>query len=162
MTEEIWKPISGYEEKYMVSNLGRVKSLNYNRTGKEKILKPGKNTKSYLYVFLYSNNKHKKYYIHRLVGETFLVNPNNLYQINHKDENPMNNCTNNLEWCDNRYNIRYSQAKKVGCFKDNQLVKSYNSIIDTEIDGFNQGHVCECCRENRKSHHGFQFKYLED
>ena len=67
---EIWKKIEGYEN-YEVSNLGNVKSLNYNHTGKEQILKAGKTKQGYLYVILHKNGKRKKYLIHRLVYETF-------------------------------------------------------------------------------------------
>ena len=57
---EVWKDIEGYEGKYQVSNLGNVKSLNYNHTGKEKLLKPI-NANGYLTVHLSINNNKKKY-----------------------------------------------------------------------------------------------------
>lgn len=166
---EIWKPIKGYEEKYMVSNLGRVKSLSNNRNRKEKILKPCKDSGGYLFVVLCSNGKCKQITVHRLVSETFIPNPDNLPIINHKDENPLNNCVNNLEWCSVKYNNCYgtrlerfskSKSKKVACYKDNKLIKVYNAIKDVELDGFNRGNVCSCCRGKKQTHHGFQWRYI--
>lgn len=163
MTEEIWKPISGYEEKYMVSNLGRVKSLkdsygNY----REKILKPGKVGSGYLVVRLYQNGKGKIVLVHRLVAETFLSNLSELPQVNHIDENKENNCVKNLEWCTSKYNTQYSKAKKIGCYKNGKLIKIYNVIRDVNKDGFYHQNVIKCCKGEYKSHLGFQWKYLED
>lgn len=157
---EIWKQIEGYEGLYQVSNLGRVKSLNYNKTGKEKILKPGKTTKGYLFVVLYLNKKCKNFLVHRLVAEAFLDNPNNLDQVNHIDENKQNNCLTNLEWCDNQYNQRYSSAKKVGCFNNGKLIKIYEATRDVDKDGFHHQNVCACCKGKYKSHLGFQWRYI--
>lgn len=103
---EIWKPIKGYEN-YMVSSLGNVKSLNYNRTEKEQILKPGKDKTGYLFVWLCKEGIRKKCLVHRLVAETFIDNPNNLPCVNHKDENKQNNCLSNLEFCSYKYNSNY-------------------------------------------------------
>ena len=101
---EIWKNIAGYEGLYEVSSFGRVRSL---RFGKTKILKPGKNKKGYLRVSLCKNGKQKTFFVHRLVAQAFLENPQNLPQINHKDENKQNNRLENLEWCSCDYNNNY-------------------------------------------------------
>lgn len=162
MTEEIWKPISGYEGKYMISNFGRVKSLNYRRTGKEKIMTPGKLRKNYLGVSLTINGKSKTFKVHRLVAEAFIPNTKNLPLVNHKDENTMNNCADNLEWCDNTYNVRYSQAKKVGQFRNNKLIKIWDVLTDVEKEGFKKSAVCQCCKGNRIFHHGYQWCYIEN
>lgn len=105
--DEIWKDIPGYEGKYEVSNLGNVRSLNYNHTGEIKLLKQGTNKKGYKLVNLCKNGKQKCYLIHRLVAMTFIPNPNNLPIINHKDENKVNNNVKNLEWCTIAYNNNY-------------------------------------------------------
>ena len=102
---EEWRDIQGYEGLYMVSNLGRVKSLNYHRTGKERIMKPSDNGHGYLFVVLCKDGKDKNCRINRLVAQAFLPNPDNLPEVNHKDENKYNNCVENLEWCDRSYNV---------------------------------------------------------
>ena len=102
--EEIWCPIRGYEGIYEVSDQGRVKSIGY---GKERILRPGRNTCGYLLVGLRKNREQKWYLVHRLVAQAFIPNPDNLPQVNHKDENKTNNSVQNLEWCDRKYNCNY-------------------------------------------------------
>jgi hypothetical protein len=90
--------ISGYEGIYAITSCGRVWSYR-----KQKFLKGAGNPK-YLYVELGHGNKK---YIHRLVAEAYLPNPENLPCVNHKDENPQNNSINNLEWCSYQYNNIY-------------------------------------------------------
>lgn len=106
--EEIWKPI-GYEG-YEVSNLGRVKSYKYNKIN-GKIMKPYKSTKGYLQIDLQLDGRKREnrvhLAIHRLVAMAFIPNPDNLPQVNHKDEDKTNNCVDNLEWCTNDYNAHY-------------------------------------------------------
>ena len=109
--KEIWKDIKGYEKLYQVSNLGNVRRIKFinNRTQKDKIkmLKLIKDKKGYLKINLWKNNKSKMFLVHRIVAETFILNPNNLPQVNHKDENKSNNCVENLEWCSQKYNNNY-------------------------------------------------------
>ena len=102
-----WKDIPGYEGKYQVSNTGEVKSLNYRGSGKTKLLRQSTDKNGYKRVGLFKNGKEKKYRVHRLVAIVFLPNPNDLSQVNHKDENPSNNNVNNLEWCTIAYNNTY-------------------------------------------------------
>ena len=110
---EEWKDIKGYEGRYQVSNLGRVKSLNYNRTNREKILSLNKHNKNgYYSVQLSKSNVCKRFLVHRLVAESFIDNPNNYKEVNHKDENKSNNCVSNLEWCDRKYNVNYGTTKE--------------------------------------------------
>lgn len=111
---EIWRDIKGFEGLYQVSNLGRVKSLpkytysrGYPQLRKEKILRPGYTGKNRCYATVVLNDG-KGYKVHRLVAQAFIPNPDNLPQVNHKDENPFNNCADNLEWCTNQYNVNYS------------------------------------------------------
>lgn len=113
--KEIWKQVitpDGVWENYQVSNLGRVKSLNYRRTGKEKILSPNKSKSGYLQINLYKNDDRKSYLIHHLVAYAFIPNTENYKEINHKDENKNNNCVENLEWCDRKYNMNYGTRNK--------------------------------------------------
>ena len=119
MFREYWKDIPGYEGLYQVSNTGKVKSLNYRCTGKEKIISQRIRGKGYLAVTLCKNKIVKHYFVHRLVSTAFLPNPYNLPQVNHKDENKQNNFVwvnedgsvdfekSNLEWCTDEYNKNY-------------------------------------------------------
>jgi hypothetical protein len=92
------RDIPGFEGKYAITSCGKVWSHK-----RKRFLKPQMNEKGYLRIQL-----HGKYYrIHRLVAMAYLPNPNNLPQVNHKDENKQNNCLNNLEWCDAKYNNNY-------------------------------------------------------
>lgn len=106
MENEIWKTIENYPD-YQISNMGRVKSLNYGRTGKERVLKQGIDKYGYFRVNLYKDKKRKHFSVHRLVATAFIPNPQNLPCVNHKDENPQNNCASNLEHCTHQYNNNY-------------------------------------------------------
>lgn len=103
--EEIWKDIIDFEGLYQISNYGRVKSLtNKSNHNKEIIMKQKINNKGYMQLTLCKNSKQITKRVHRLVAEAFIPNPNNLPQVNHIDENKLNNNVNNLEWCNNSYN----------------------------------------------------------
>ena len=115
MTEEIWRPVVGYEGLYEVSSYGRVRSLdryvkgrygNY-RLHKGKILSPAKDKTGYLKVVLSCNGKSKTIKVHRLIAQTFILNPDNLPEVNHKDEDKTNNRVENLEFCNRKYNCNY-------------------------------------------------------
>lgn len=160
-TIEIWKPVEGFEGLYEVSNLGRVKSLWF---GKEKILKPAKNGSDYLLVDLYKNGKGKNFLVHRLVATAFIPNPEGFKQINHRDEVKTNNCVENIEWCDAKYNNNYgtrnersaasrrndpSQSKPVEASKYedfSEICLRFASTAEADRNGFNHGHVSDCCR----------------
>lgn len=171
--EEKWKDISGYPN-YQVSNIGRVKSLNYKRTGKEKILKPLKNKKGYLQVILYNLGKIKSMKIHRLVAAAFVQN-NSLFnnEVNHIDECKTNNCASNLEWCTTEQNCNYGTrneriakarinnpkiSKKVKCL-DTGIV--YPSIQEIERQlGFNRVSISRCCNKKQKTSYKYRWEYV--
>ena len=174
MEKEIWKPILNYEGLYEVSNWGRVKSLKF---GKERILKPGTNKYGYLIVILCKNGKVKSFSVHRLVAEVFIPNPHNYPCVNHKDECKTNNNVNNLEWCTYTYNNNYgTKIERISKNRDTSkyfkpilqytldgvFVREWKSIAEAGRNGFNQGHITDCCRGVRKTHKGFIFKYKED
>lgn len=169
MTDEIWCPINGYEGIYEVSDQGRVKSLKF---GKERILKTDKVVGGYLQVTLCKNGELKKYRVHRLVAKTFIPNPDNLPQVNHKDENKTNNSVHNLEWCTNKYNVNYGtgiqrQAEKLSkpvlqYTKSGAFVRELKSARDVQRTlGYGQGNISDCCRGERKSAYGFVWKYKD-
>lgn len=158
---EVWKEIEGYPN-YQISNLGRVKSLNYLRTGKEKIMKGYKDKYGYLYVGLYKEGKVKMLKIHRLVALAFIDNPDNLQQVNHIDENPTNNSVDNLEWCTAKYNINYgtrnkraSESKSLPILQfsfDGEFIKKWDSATEaSRVLGINQGNICSCLKGKLKT-----------
>ena len=160
--EEIWKDKKDYEGLYQVSNWGRVKSLKF---GKEKILKPQKDTSGYLCVTLCKNNNQCQFKVHRLVAEAFIPNPNNYKEVNHKDENKTNNVVTNLEWCDRKYNQNYGTrtekcSKKVYQYTlDGKFVKEWKSTAECDRNGYNYGNVAACCRGKLKTYKGFIWRY---
>lgn len=113
--KELWKDIKGYEGLYQVSNLGNVLSvgrkINTGRNGYrfslDKILKQYNGKNGYSYVILYNKNGAKTLRVHRLVAETFISNPENKSQINHKNENKKDNWVENLEWVTAKENCNY-------------------------------------------------------
>lgn len=120
---EIYKKIKGFEN-YEISNLGNVKSLNYRGRGEEKTLCLKIDKKGYRYISLSKEGITKNFKVHRLVAEAFIPNPNNYPIINHKDENPSNNCVfinedgtvdlekSNIEWCTHKYNVNYGECQE--------------------------------------------------
>ena len=98
---EIWRDVIGFENLYLVSNLGNVYSIHSKKQLKLK------DNKGYYNVTLFKNGKRYYKIVHRLVAEAFIPNPNNFKEINHKDENKINNNVDNLEWCDAKYNLNY-------------------------------------------------------
>ena len=114
--KEEWRDVRGYEGLYQISNKGRIKSLERyvknsrkgNRLIKEKVLNPTDNGHGYKIIGLRYKGKRKNHYIHRLVAEAFVDNPNNKNYINHIDYDRGNNNADNLEWCTQKENIHYS------------------------------------------------------
>ena len=160
---EQWKSIAGYEGLYEVSDLGRVKSLNYNHTGKDKILKPVKGHRGYLQVSLWKDGKTRNLRVHRLVAEAFIQNPNNLATINHKDEVKNNNAASNLEWMSREDNTIYSNARQVQMFdkKTGELLATFPSTGEAaRVTGINQSCISKCCRGKIKSAGGYKWRYL--
>lgn len=171
--EEIWKDIKGYEGLYQVSSLGRVR-----RDGK--ILKSGLTRGGYLQVHLSKNGKVGHYKIHRLVAEAFLQNLDNNPEVNHKDENKLNNTAENLEWCTSDYNLhygtriqRYSQTQRDnGTSKsravkqytiDGVLLNSWNSIRNaSRYTGIDSSAICGGCNGKYRVVHGYVWRYAED
>ena len=176
---EIWKPIVGYEGIYEVSNIGRVKRLAYDeylyksgkfpykRHHKDKIIKGSKSIYGYYIVSLTKNRECLHKLVHRLVAKAFIPNPNNLPFINHKDEYPMNNRVENLEWCTPLYNTRYgggiernvkSRAESKKGWKrvfqydlDGNFIASYESLNEVERkNGFKSISISNSCHGNNK------------
>lgn len=162
--KEEWRDIEGFEGKYMASNTGKVKSLNYNKTGKEKILEGVDYGYGYLYVVLYKDGKGKPCRINRLVAMAFIPNPDNLPEVNHKDKIRTNNNVENLEWCTSQYNVEYSQAKAViGINKVSGLIVEFPSAHEASRQtNINRGNISSCLIGKRNSAGGFYWIYADD
>ena len=178
--KEIWVDIEGYEGDYMISSWGRVKSLprtcktksGIRRVG-EVILRSWLTHDGYLRVGLWKENKVKFYTVHRLVAQAFLDNPNNLPEVNHIDEDKTNNHVENLEWCDNKYNMNYGtciqrRAEKLSkpiiqLTLDGKVVQVWSSLSEVQRQlGWQSSHICQCANGKRKSAHGYKWRYVTD
>ena len=166
---EIWRDIDGYNGLYQISNKGRVKSL---KCGKERILRPRDNGNGYLNVVLYKNTASQSRYIHRLVAEVFIPNLENKPQVNHKDENKLNNCVNNLEWATAKENSNYgSRNERMGYSlsipilqysKSGDFIREWKSSAEVKrVLGIDNSHIIACCKGKLKSSGGFIWKYKE-
>ena len=177
--EETWRDIKGYEGRYQVSNIGRVKSLDrtiakkngLKQTIRGRILKPKTERKGYLRVVLNDSGKMKSFFVHRLVCEAFHENPKNKPCVNHIDENKANNVASNLEWCTFKENnnhgthntkIAKTLSKPIGQYtRKGELIKIWQSATEVErLLGFNQGNISEVARGKRKTAHGYVWKYI--
>ena len=188
---EIWKDIKGFEGRYQVSNLGRVRSLDW-PGHKGRVLKQfiGKRWGYYVVNLAHSDGYIKHTTVHRLVAIAFIPNPDNLPEVNHKDENKLNNTvcfhpdgsvdTNhtNLEWCTGLYNLRYGtrnerlqklvnepRMKPVSQYDMNgNLIHTYKSILEAGRNtGISTRLIWHLCQKNKaRSSHGYVFRYTDD
>lgn len=176
--QEIWKDIEDYKGIYQVSDLGNIRKID------GYIIKPWI-TRGYCYVGLSKKGNLKKYRVHRLVAEAFIPNPNNLPIINHKDENKINNCVNNLEWCTQYENVhkyfdtkpeKYNKSKKLTkkiknyhvprkilqLDKNGTILNTWNSMMDIERNlGIRSGNISLCCRGIKPTAKGYIWKYAD-
>lgn len=158
-TVEEWRDIAGYEGLYQVSNLGRVKSLNYGRTGKEKCLKPKYNGFGYLQARLCKNGETNYQYIHRLVLEAFVPNPETKPEVDHINRDRTDNRLENLRWVTSRENKDNGVSKSILCIETGKI---YPSTMEAERQtGVNRANVISCCRGRYKTAGGYHWKYCD-
>ena len=166
---EIWKAIDGYDGLYQVSSYGRIKSLHYRGSSNlENFIAYRLTKRGYARVLLGTG---KDVYVHRLVAETFLDNPDCLPCVNHKDENKLNNNVENLEWCTYKYNSNYGtlpgrvnalKRKKVYQYDlDGTLVKVWSSVNSCKEFGFEPSNISACClgKYGHTTSKGYKWSY---
>ena len=172
--QEIWKPVKDFEGIYEVSNFGRVRSFEKGCNHPEMILKPIVKADGYTLVNLYyAHRKFKARYVHRLVAQAFIPNPNNYPQVNHKDENKQNNRAENLEWCTAHYNWHYSNvgekffskakkasSKPVILYQYGRVIGEYDSAHDAaKAIGVSDMTLRSWANNKHKGFNGFDAKY---
>lgn len=170
---ETWRPVVGLENDYEVSNYGNV------RSSSKRVLKLQKIARGYLGVTLRDkeSGKNKLRYVHQLVAETFIGNPNKYHDINHKNEIKCDNRVSNLEYCDRKYNVNYGTAidrKRQKMYLitkqkfpdvlqydlDGNLIATFSNAGDaSRKTGFSQFSICRCCRGERRTYKNFKWKY---
>lgn len=165
--KEIWKDIEGFEGKYQISSIGRVKSLKY---GKEKILKGGKDKDGYLFVNLYKDKKRKKIFIHRLVAQAFIPNPENKPEIDHINTIRTDNRVENLRWVtssENKNNPitieKYKNCSSIPVLQftlDGKFIRKWDSATQAERElGFISSNISMCCSGRRKKTGNYKWHY---
>ena len=173
--EEIWKDIViekngvlyDYTGLYQVSNLGRVRSLNYRGKGRIGIMHPTKRDDGYYIITLHKNSEQQCFRLHRLVATAFLPNPDCLPEVNHKDENPANNCLDNVEWCTSQYNDLYGNHRrnlsKPVIMYDLQMnyIDEFKSGLDAERQTGARGALA-VCQGKRHTAGGYIWRYKQE
>jgi hypothetical protein len=168
---EIWKSITGFETKYLVSDLGRVKSLSrdYKYGSHDDVILKTNDRRGYEGVTLFDNGKRYYKAVHRLVAEAFIPNPDNKPCINHKDENRKNNRANNLEWCTYSENSNYGNCRKkisnrvsrrvYQLSKDGEIIKVWDSMSKaSESLGVHLSEISKCCKNHKFTAGGFRWR----
>jgi len=174
--KELWLPVVGYEGFYEVSNLGNVRALGRTASNKRiygQLLTPRSNKKrsGYMEIILkVAGRKRINKKIHRLVAESFILNPNTLPQINHIDFNTQNNVVKNLEWCTAKENVNHSRhrrpdmrgkyGRKIKAFdKSGKEIGIYGSVRDAarELNCHGQN-ICAVLNGKNKWCNGYTFK----
>lgn len=176
-SNEIWRDVVGYEDTHQVSNLGRVRvkervinTSTGKRKYKSKLLSIQTSVEGYKFVILIVNNNRKTAYIHRLIAEAFIPNPDNLPCVNHKDEDKSNNSIENLEWCTVAYNNTYgTRLERVSKTRSKAIIQyslddKFIRIWDSTREA---AKFIGCCRENinrclvgdTKTAFGFKWRY---
>ena len=175
MQKVIWRPIKGYEGLYEISNLGKIKS-NFRQGSTTDFLKISNNGNGYMMVRLCKNGKAKKYYLHRLLAQTFIDNPEDKPQVNHINENRSDNRLENLEWVTQKennnhgnHNLNAAISKRSGKAKkivqldlDGNELGRFDFLIEAAktVNG-NSINISRAARNirNRETAYGYKWRY---
>lgn len=163
--EEIWKDIPGYEGLYQVSNLGRVRSCVNTSSRRKGLLKPYVKN-GYLAVNLYKDEKCKHLYVHRLVADCFVENPNGFNVVNHINCNKENNHCRNLEWCSQKHNIHESMKNDLQRhnvvelveIKTGRVLTFYSQRAASRFLGKYENFINLAIKANKLKHNGYLIK----
>lgn len=172
--QEIWKTVvidGEIYENYEVSNLGKIRSLNYNRSGEVKELRLIVSEGGYLTVNLCKDGKYKMYTVHRLVAFAFIPNDDseNKTDVNHIDEDKSNNTVENLEWCTKKQNINHGTrnervakalGKKIICVETGIVYESTREV-ERKL-GLEHSNISKCCKGKIKTAYGYHWMYYKD
>lgn len=169
---EEWRDVKGYENLYQVNRKGEVRS---SHKGYWEKLSAGKSSCGYRNFLFHKDGKRKNMRGNRLVAEAFIPNPDNLPFVNHKDENPLNDCVENLEWCTCEYNNNYGTLKErqsknntknrpVCMFNvDGTLIREFYNVHEgAKFVGGNHPCVSRCCSGQVLCYKGYIWRYKED
>lgn len=167
MMSEVWKDIHGYEGRYQVSNLGRVKSIIF--PSGVKVLSNNLHSGGYLTVSLRKDRKTKPRYVHRLVLVAFKGLELNM-NCNHKDSNRKNNNIENLEWCTSKENTEHARSKgridsrflpkEIYCCNTHEVMDS--SVLASRKYNVDASSIIKCCKGKKNHVKGYIFKYSSE
>lgn len=157
------RDIKGYEGKYMISDDGQVYSV-----WAKRFMKLETNWQGYKRVSLFKDDKKKHFSVHRLVAEAFIPNPDNLPEVNHKNEDKGNNKVENLEWCDRHYNSVYGTRIERVVSKSNRQTYQYDldgnliAVWPSQSEasrqlGISRQNITKAVNNQRKTAGGFIF-----
>lgn len=177
--KEEWRPVTGYEKLYEVSNFGRIRSLDrffIRKNGrplrcKGRLLDPYISIYGYYIVSLCDKGNSHVTALHKVVASEFIPNPDNLPCINHKDENKLNNQADNLEWCTIQYNNAYgTRNKRISDAQKRIPVKQFDlngthiktwesiSLVENTI-GVSASKIVQVCKGKRNKTGGYIWRY---
>lgn len=174
--KEIWKDIHDYEGLYQASSLGRIRSVDryvtqkgrgkaFTGLRKGKIIKQRLQNSGYFVVWLSKQGKVRALTVHRIIATTFIDNPENMGDVNHKDGDRKNNCVSNLEWCTRSQNIKHSyeklnhkiNGKPVRCI---ELGSAYSSAAEASRQmGINASGISNAASGRTKTSGGYKWEW---
>ena len=175
---KLWHSVRGYEGLYQVSNFGEIKSLSRWKhlpngkytVSKEKLLSPAQIGKDgYKFVYLTVDGRSKRFYVHRIVAEAFLPNPNRLPFVNHLNGIKFDNRPENLEWCSRSENTKHAarvlgvgNTRKIAQYdKRGNYIRTWANAYQVQEElGINHGNINSCVNKHRKTAGGYRWEAI--